>query len=157
MFLGAIYKCSFNHKLWCTLGLIRFNLFINDLPLHAKNISVDCDMLTDDTTLRTFGFFLFGFFYRKKYARQFRSGIQLVWHNHNHMVINPIKTKSVTIATRQKHQLSPLPFDHVPHGAKIDQVSEHSLLDITIDNKLRIPIMSAKESGDESSSVKITL
>ena len=82
MFLGAIYKCSFNHKLWCTLGLIRFNLFINDLPLHAKNISVDCDMLTDDTTLRTFGFFLFGFFYRKKYARQFRSGNQLVRHNH---------------------------------------------------------------------------
>ncbi len=53
------------------------------------------------------------------------------------MVINPIKTKSVTIATRQKHQLSPLPLDLVLNGAKTDQVSEHRLLGITIDNKLR--------------------
>ena len=53
------------------------------------------------------------------------------------MVINPIKTKSTTIATRQKHQLSPLPLDLVLNGAKIDQVTEHRLLGITIDNKLR--------------------
>ena len=52
------------------------------------------------------------------------------------MVINPIKTKSMTIAARQKHQLSPLPLDLVLNGAKIDQVSEHRLLGITIDNKL---------------------
>ena len=59
------------------------------------------------------------------------------WCDNNHMVINPIKTKSVTIATRQKHQLSPLPLDLVLNGAKTDQVSEHRLLGITIDNKLR--------------------
>ena len=53
------------------------------------------------------------------------------------MFINPIKTKSMTIATGQKHQLSPLPLDLVLNGAKIDQVSEHRLLGITIDNKLR--------------------
>ena len=53
------------------------------------------------------------------------------------MVINPIKTKSMTIATGQKHQLSPLPLDLVQNGAKIYQVSEHRLLGITIDNKLR--------------------
>ena len=50
------------------------------------------------------------------------------------MVINPVKTKSMTIANRQKHQLS---LDIVLNGAKIDQVSEHRLLGITIDNKLR--------------------
>ena len=43
----------------------------------------------------------------------------------------------MTIATRQKHQLSPLPLDLVLNGAKIYQVSEHRLLGITIDNKLR--------------------
>ena len=59
------------------------------------------------------------------------------WCGNNHMVINPIKTKSMTIATRQKHQLSPLPLDLVLNGTKIDQVSEHRLLGITIDNKLR--------------------
>ena len=59
------------------------------------------------------------------------------WCDNNHMVINPTKTKSMTIATRQKHQLSPLPLDLVLNRAKIDQVSEHRLLDIAIDNKLR--------------------
>ena len=37
------------------LGPILFSLFINDLPLHVKDISVDCDMLADDTTLHTSG------------------------------------------------------------------------------------------------------
>ena len=53
------------------------------------------------------------------------------------MVINPIKTKSMTIATRQKHQLSPLPLDLVLNGAKIDKVSEHRLLGIARHNKFR--------------------
>ena len=59
------------------------------------------------------------------------------WCDNNHMVINPIKTKPMTIAIRQKHQLSPLPLDLVLNGTKIDQVSEHRLLGITIDNKIR--------------------
>ena len=98
-----------------------------------KDISVDCDMLADDTTLHTSG----------KDIMQIRSNMQdsldQVSHlcDNNHMVINPIKTKSMTIATRQKHQLSPLPLDLVLNGAKIDQVSDHRLLGITIDNKLR--------------------
>ena len=58
------------------------------------------------------------------------------WCDNNHMVINPIKIKSMTIATRQKHQLSPLPLDLVLNGAKIDQGSEPRLLGITIDNEL---------------------
>ena len=61
-----------------------------------------------------------------------------IWYDINYMVINPTKTKSVTIATRQKRHLSPLPLDLALNGAKIDQVSEHHLLGITIDNKLRL-------------------
>ena len=57
--------------------------------------------------------------------------------DNSHMVTNPIKTKSMTIATRQKHQLSPLPLVLVLRGVKIDQVSEHRLLGVAIDNKLR--------------------
>ena len=115
------------------LGPILFSLFINDLQLHVKDISVDCDMLADDKTLHTSG----------KDIMQIRSNMQDNLDqvsngcDNNHMVINPIKTKSVTIATRQKHQLSPLPLDLVLNGAKLDQVSEHRLLGITIDNKLR--------------------
>ena len=59
------------------------------------------------------------------------------WCDNNRMVINPIKTKSMTIATRQKHQLSLIPLDLILNGAKTDPVSEHRLLGITIDNKLR--------------------
>ena len=62
------------------------------------------------------------------------------WCDNNHMSINPIKTKSMSIATRQKHQLSPLPLDLVLNGAKRKQkknrsVSERSRLGITIDNE----------------------
>ena len=90
-------------------------------------------MLADDTTVHTSG----------KDITQIRSNMQdsldqvSSWCDNNHMVINPIKTKSMTIATRQKHQLSPLHLDLVLNGAKIEQVSEHRLLGITIENKLR--------------------
>ena len=115
------------------LGPIRFSLFIKDLPLHVKNISADCDLLADDTTLHTSG----------KDILQIRSNMQDSLDqvskrcDNNHMVISPIKTKSMTITTRQKPQLSLLPLDLVINGAKIDQVSEHRLLGITIDKKLR--------------------
>ena len=113
-------------KVWCTtrfcFGTYCFCLFINDLPLHVNDISVDCDMLADDTTLHTSG----------KDIMQIRSNMQdslhqvSNWCDNNHMVINPIKIRSMTIATRQKPQLSPLPLDLVLNGAKIDQVSEQS-------------------------------
>ena len=81
-------------------------------------------MLADDTTLHTSG----------KDILQIRSNMQDSldyqvpnWCDNNHMVSNPIKTKSMTIVTRQKHQLSPLPFDLILRGANIDQVSEHRL------------------------------
>ena len=50
------------------------------------------------------------------------------WCDNNHMVVNSIKTKSMASATRQKHQLSPVPLDLVLLMAKIDQVSAHRLL-----------------------------
>ena len=98
--------------------------------------------------------------WKKRYlTNQLRSGIQLVVTII--MVINPIKTKSMTIASRQKHQLSPVPLSLVPRGAKIDQVSEHRLLSIYIRKRRRrnilisvetqIPIMYAKQSQDEYS------
>ena len=57
-------------------GPILFSLFINDLPLHVKDISLDCDILADDTTLHTSGKRYYT--NQKQYARQLRSGIQLV-------------------------------------------------------------------------------
>ena len=69
------------------------------------------------------------------------------------MVISPIETKSMAISTKQQPQLLPLPLDLVLNGAKIDQVSEHRLLGINIDNfaGTLILIMCAKQFQDESS------
>ena len=57
-------------------GPIHFSLFMNDLPLQVKNISVDCDLLADDTILHTSGKRYYA--NQKQYARQVKSGIQLV-------------------------------------------------------------------------------
>ena len=116
-----------------------------------KDISFDCDMLADDTTLHTSGKALCKSEAIRKtaYIRYPIGVIIIIW--------SPIciKIKFMTIATRQKHQLSPLPLDLVINGAKIDQVSEHRLLGITIDNKFRwdshINNVCKKKNQDESS------
>ena len=72
-------------------------IYINDLPLHIPSSSAECHMLADDTTLYTTG----------KSVVQIQKTLQLcldcisVWCNVNHMLINPVKTKSVIITTRQ--------------------------------------------------------
>ena len=90
-------------------------------------------MLADHTTLHTSG----------KDTMQVEHTLQesldqvSCWCDNNSMVINPKKTHSMTIATRQKHQLLPLLLDLLLHGVKVEQVAEHRLLGRIIDNKLR--------------------
>ena len=111
------------------LGPIRFSLFINDLPLHMKNISVDCDMLADDTTLDTSG----------KYILQISSNMHdkldqvSNWCNNHHNYGHQSDQDQVYDSC---YQTSPLPLSLVLCGVKIDQVSEHRLLGIAIGNKL---------------------
>ena len=114
------------------LGPILFCLYINDLPLHISNSSVECHMLADDTTLNTTG--------------TNPSDIQIclqsalnetsLWCAQNDMIINLQKTKSMIIATRQKHQLSKLSLTLSVDGCVVEQVSDHKLLGIIIDDNL---------------------
>ena len=69
------------------LGPVLFSLFINDFPLHVKDISVDCDMLADDTTLHTSGKDM-------QIRSSMQDGLDQIpnWCGNNHMVINPTKT-----------------------------------------------------------------
>ena len=100
------------------------------LPLHTPSHSAGCHMLTDDTTLHTTG----------KSIVKIKEMLQLcfvrisVWCNTNHMLINPIKTKSVVITTRQKHQLSDLSLRLSLDGQNIENVTEHRQLGLTVDN-----------------------
>ena len=68
---------------------------------------------------------------------QLRLNRTSVWCNVNHMLINPVKTKSIIITTRQKYQLSDLPLRLSLDGQNIENVTEHRLLGLTVDNKFR--------------------
>ena len=86
-------------------------------------------MLADDTTLHTTG----------KSVVQIQKTLQFcldrisVWCNTNQMLINPVKTKSMIITTRLKHQLSDLSL----RLSVIENVTEHRLLRLITDNKFR--------------------
>ena len=90
-------------------------------------------MLADDTTLHTTG----------KSVVQIQKTPQLCldriseWCNVNHIFINPVKTKSVIITTRQKYQLSDLSLRLSLDGQNIENVTEHRLLGLIVDNKFR--------------------
>ena len=90
-------------------------------------------MLADDTTLHTTG----------KSIVQIKTTLQLcldrisVWCNTNHMFLNPVKTKSMVLTTRQKHQLSDLSLSLSLDGQNIKTETEHRLIGLIVDNKFR--------------------
>ncbi|WP_295438308.1 hypothetical protein, partial [Thiolapillus sp.] len=59
------------------------------------------------------------------------------WCGSNSMIIHPAKTKSMVIATRQKHQLSPLQLKLTLEKTDIEQVHEHRVLGVTIDAEMK--------------------
>ena len=82
------------------------------------------------------------FIQQEKALRKFKKTLQIclcfsVWCNTNHMLINPVKTKSMVITTRQKHQLSDLLLRLSLDGQNIENVTEHRLLGLIVDNKFR--------------------
>ena len=115
------------------LGPVLFCIYTNDLRLHIPSNSAECHTLADDTTLHTTG----------KSVAQIQKTLQLcldrisVWCNVNHMRINPVKTKSMIITTRQKHQLADLSLRLSLDGQNIENLTEHRLLGLIVDNKFR--------------------
>ena len=92
-------------------------------------------MPADDTTLHTTG----------KSIAQIQETLQLcldrisVWCNVNHMLINHVKKKKlmVIITTRQRHQPSDLSMSLSLDGQNVENVTEHRLLGLIVDNKFR--------------------
>ena len=115
------------------LGPTLFCMFINDLPLHLSHAEVLCEMFADDSTLHTADKELDVI----KHRLQISLGEVSLWCKANAMLLNPAKTESMVIATRQKHQLGPLDLNLKCENTNITQVSKHKLLGVIIDKELQ--------------------
>ena len=129
--LNISLSVQFIFSLCLSLGPLLFGIYIDDLPLHTPSDSAEYHMLLDEIAHHTTG----------KSVVQIQKTLQLcldrisVWCNVNHLLINPVTTKSMIIATRQKHQLSDLSLRLSLDGQNIENVTEHGLLGLIVDNK----------------------
>ena len=115
------------------LGPLLFCIFINDLPLHISNNNVNCDLFADDSSLHCSD--------KNIESVQFslQQSINQVssWCDQNHMALNPQKTKSMVLTSRQKHQRIPLTLKLEVNGNVIEQVHEHRVLGVIVDEELK--------------------
>ena len=58
------------------------------------------------------------------------------WCSANAMLLNPVKTKSMVVATRQKHQRGLSPLRLMLNSQVIEQVSEHRHLGVILYDQL---------------------
>ena len=115
------------------LGPLLFCIFINDLPLQISNDKVSNDIFADGSFLHT----------RGKNIQLVETSLQgslnkvADWCGSNSMIIHPAKTKSMVIATGQKHQVSPLQLKLTLEKTDIEQVHEHHVLGVTTDDEMK--------------------
>ena len=115
------------------LGPLLFCIFINDLHLDISSPEVDCEMFADDSTLHTAG----------NDVQEIESRLQKslteisTWCKSNSMLIHPQKTKSMLVSTRQKLQNTPDSLSLTLGSTPVEQVFEHRVLGITIDDQFK--------------------
>jgi len=114
------------------LGPLLFSVYINDLPLQLSRSHARCSLFADDTTIDV----------SSHHASVIHSSLQKAlldvynWCSRNYMVLNPKKSESMLIATRQKLQLLSSPLIISLNSTPIKQVCQHKLLGIVIDDRL---------------------
>ena len=90
-------------------------------------------MLADDTTIHTSGTDA------PSVVATLQSCVSDIveWTHLNHMSLNPTKTNYMILTTRQKRHILNSPPAHIMIGKQqLHKVSEHKLLEVTIDNNL---------------------
>ena len=115
------------------LGPLLFNLFINDLPLHITNTKVVCELFADDNSIHSCGTDV------ESIQCSLQEDLNDVskWCHENSTVIHPGKTKSKVLASRQKHQRKPLMLKLTLGASLIEQVREHRVLGVRLDEELK--------------------
>ena len=112
------------------LGPIFFILFINDLALHLPNNSFI--MYADDITLFTSNKCLF----EAESQLQLYVNITASWLTDNGLVVNPSKSNSMIIGTKQRTNKPNSLLQIKINNSIIDQTNSFKLLGVEIDNNL---------------------
>ena len=130
----------FNHilakenKQYLLLDIIHLRA-LSKLEFHRSisSTEVDCDMFADDSSLSASGNNIAAI------NAKLQPSIQEVteWCSAKAMLLNPEKTKSMVVATRQKHQCGIPPLRLVLNSQVIEQVSEHRHLGVILDDQLK--------------------
>jgi hypothetical protein len=115
------------------LGPLLFCLYINDLPLYIQNPNVCCELFADDSSLHSSA----GDVQTLESDLQSELNNVVKWSTENKMVLNPQKTKSMVITSRQKHQRAPLQMNLVIDSTSVEQVDSHRVLGVTVDQEMR--------------------
>ena len=127
-------EVSINHGVpqGSILGPLLFSVFINDLPLHITCPDVTCSLFADDGTLDVSSPSV------ANIADVLQQSLTEVsqWCSKNSMVPNIQKTKCMLVTTRQKHQLKPPPLILSLYNERIEQVKEHRVLGVVVDEQL---------------------
>ena len=110
------------------LGPILFSLYINDLPLYIETL---CELFADDTSLHSHHTDLDAL----TDSLQHSIDSLIDWTEMNHMALHPDKTKFMLITIREKNLVTNLPPLTIKSGV-IEEVQDHEVLGITIDNNL---------------------
>ena len=115
------------------LGPLLVCIYINDPSLFITTMTSNAICLQYDKVLHS----------SNKDCYSLQEDLQLSlngvedWCKWNDIIINPLKTKCRLVTARQKGQISPLTLQLTLGQDSVEQVSEHKVLGIIVDDELR--------------------